>query len=239
MGMWTGIPGGAAGAGWYLWKNWIPVQACVIGGWFRVVTGTAGYEGLMGISVTANSFGLNINPNGSLYWQAETAGPTYRAVHFRGSDLPLNLGEWYFSICRWYSSSVVRAQTISQSGVITQGVDTGAQGAFTTPTQWVLGPGFAASSRVNLAEVFVLSPDPFGADGYIPNDLLRQLAYKGPFSVPHVGRCVHRYFPLRNGHPFSPINNDMFAKAINTPPASPHPPVNWVQPNDYRALGMT
>jgi hypothetical protein len=236
--MWTGIPGGAAGAGWYLGRNWIPIQSCVIGGWFRVALGTAGYEGVLGVSSPSNSFGVSINPNGSLYWQAETPGPTYRAVHFRGSDLALNLGEWYFSLCRWYSSSVIRAQTISQSGVITQGVDTAAQGAFAAPTSWVIGPSFAASSRINIAEVFVLNPDPFGVDGYIPNDLLRQLAYRGPFSIPSVARSVYRYFPLRDGHPQSPINDDTFAKVIVTPPASPHPPVNWVQPQEYTALGM-
>jgi hypothetical protein len=182
---------------------------------------------------------ISTNPTGSLYWEIYN-GATMAALHMRGSNLALNLGEWYFSLCRWAPNVELRQQTISQSGVITQGFDTGAQGTISAIEWLQLGTDGAASARFNMAEFFALWPDPFGAVGYIPNDLLRKIAYQGPFSVPEIGRSVRLYLPCRDGtFDGGVLPSRTEITVMNSRPlVSPHPPVNWVHPRQYMALGM-
>jgi hypothetical protein len=242
MGIWTGPPAGAGYGAWRL--DGAPFLTfptpVVFGGWFRVMATTAGYEWhLSGKCGTNAYFNINLNPQSSLYWEVFN-GSTIDALHFRGSNLALTLGQWYFSLCRWNPPTGVRQQTISEAGVITQGVGSTAQGTLTAMTYMQLGTDSSATGRLNIAEFFALDPDPFGADAYISNALLRQIAFNGPFSIPHVARSVRLYVPFRDGTPNGLIlPRTTRALAMNSrPPVSPHPPVNWVSPREYPNLGI-
>lgn len=242
MGLWTVHPDSAVHGAWRLASNVIPAfpAPITLGGWFRRVVGTAGFEWHTAMKCGTNAYlDISTNPTGSLYWEVFN-GATMAALHFRGSNLALNLGEWYFSLCRWTPNTAIRQQTISQAGVITQSEAIAAQGTISAIEWFQIGTDGAAASRFNIAEFFGLWPDPFGPDGYIPNDLLRKIAYEGPFSVPRIGRSVQFYLPCRDGTfggGVMPVRTSL--SVMNSRPMiSPHPPVNWVQPNDYMVLGM-
>lgn len=98
--------------------------------------------------------------------------------------------------------------------------------------------GFIDEGKI--AEVFVTNSDIFAGVG-VDEGFVRQLAYRGPFSCPHVAPSVVVYESLRQGYNNSDQLGEsytMFGKPItwtaaNTPQVGIHPPLEpgYVRPN--------
>jgi hypothetical protein len=111
-------------------------------------------------------------------------------------------GSWTYVICRVISATNRRFTILKPNGTITETQDV-ANVTYGTITRWSLG-GFASSAAADdftngEVQEFWTSPTDIYPIGAIPTDMVRQLAYRGPWSIPHIAGTVEDYRSLRNG----------------------------------------
>jgi hypothetical protein len=118
------------------------------------------------------------------------------------------LNSWNYVVARFYSATSRRIDLLSATGIATSQTDA-TNRAFPTGATTITVGNYAGSSTTLhhdglIAEVFYTSST-IQADAAALNvPMLRQLAYGGPFSVPHVASEVSEYRSLRS----DPILND-------------------------------
>jgi hypothetical protein len=158
-------------------------------------------------------------------------------------------GAWHYVVARGISLSNRRASIIATStGTITHGSSTATR-LSSTINQMALG--FRANSTPTayyegaIAEFFYADVD-VQADGLqLDEALLHQLAYRGPFSVPHLAAAIVEYRSLR-GVAFDSANDasgEVYQRgarrdwvAAGGPTPADHPPLysGYVRPNQKK-----
>jgi hypothetical protein len=153
-----------------------------------------------------------------------------------------DVNEWMYLIWRVINNSLRRASMVKSDGTILHDSNTSTitpAGGF---THMALGAstGTGAYLEGKLAEFFYADADIQPDGGVLNNDLLRQIAYRGIFSVPHLVPSVVEYRSLRYG-PFIGGPDEIYQRsgarpwvASGSPPSWQHPPFlrgDYVRPN--------
>jgi hypothetical protein len=115
----------------------------------------------------------------------------------------LIINRWNYAVARFYSATSRRLDLLSATGIATSASDATSRAFPTGSTTFSIG-NYSSNAATTLhhdgfiAEVF-FSTSTIQADAAALNaSLLRQLAYGGPFSVPHVAGAIIEYRSLRS-----------------------------------------
>lgn len=169
------------------------------------------------------SVGIGLGTGGCIYLSADTDWKL-SAWENSGSSTAATItdvaaGTWYYIICRSISVTNRRLAVLnSATGLIEHAQDTGSI-SFSAATTLYLntvinnaGGGAGSFSDQVVAELWYTQTD-IQADGLQLSDhLLRQLAYGGPFSVPHVASSVLEYRSLRSAQLNESAGGELYAQ---------------------------
>lgn len=160
----------------------------------------------------------------------------------------VTLGGWHFVIARWISLTNRRMTVLFPDGAIEHvqnttsinpsGIDALYIGALpnfgSTPSDFFNGA---------IGEWWIADADVQADGAQLNTGLLRQLAYSGPFSVPHISRNIVEYHAMRSSLPNARTNFEehyykrSFQTWSNTAVTlAPHPPLPYSNETDIRAL---
>jgi hypothetical protein len=183
------------------------------------------------------------NAGAKNYWErADASGPTYYQVDaYTGAD-----AAWRFTLCNVISASSMRMQTMHPDGSITSAQNTSDASAVDLTCLWI-GHSWGVEENNQVAECTLFNKHLLKANAYLPNDLVRKLAYFGPFSIQALGSSVVYYNSLlvpaeppyiskATGAPIS-LYTDMTARLTSAVCA--HPPLSsdYIRPAEStRAL---
>lgn len=162
----------------------------------------------------------------------------------------VTVGVWYFVICRGISSTNRRIAVLnSASGLVEHGQSTVPR-SISAATILVLNTEVSGGSLTEydqaLAEFWYTATD-IQADGaQLLDSTMRQLAYGGPFSVPHIACDVLEYHSLRSSLLDQPVRGETYASG--DPPVwtgagirTEHPPLPYwymAPPSDTLNVSM-
>lgn len=144
---------------------------------------------------------------------------------------------WFFVLARFISATNRRGACLNgNSNLIEHGNNSTSRNPTGLSTMALgrleqLTPSEPLGGRI--AEFWYTNTDVQADGAQINNDLMRQLAYGGPFSVPHVAAAVQEYRSLRSdplglGAPtenYAPGARQTWT-LTNAPTAAPHPPLS-------------
>lgn len=207
-----------------------------------------------------------INVNGTVWcltdgagsggWETSISSSTLvRMGYWTGSNAPTTsnatvaLGEWFYVVGRFITNSNRRLAVLrSSTWAVEHSNATVGQAA--TLSRMALGI-FSASSdskpaNAQAGEFWICDGD-MGPDPTLPldDDLVRKLAFDGPFSVPHVAPMVVDYLSLRSGSEAVFQPGEIYQRGtprpwtvVNAPDTSEPPPVSgaFVRPGQSRLL---
>jgi hypothetical protein len=146
---------------------------------------------------------------------------------------------WHFVVGRFIANNNRRVSVLHGSGLVEHGVNTTNSSQSGLDTEIIgarMVSGAAASDFWNgeIGELFICNADIYDAAADLPDSLVRQLAYGGPFSVPNVAASLFEYRSLRNNIGSGGGGQDNYCQngaKFWTPVASPllsyHPPLPY------------
>lgn len=147
----------------------------------------------------------------------------------------LTAGAWVYFVVRWISSTNRWLTALhSNSGLIESVQNTTSRtptGQNTMTVGALVGSGGAIEPWDGMIAEFFISNVDIGLEGAstISADFLRQLAYGGPFSIPHVAQSVKHYRSFRSAVQQGDLNPQEGLtttwQSINTPELGVHPPL--------------
>jgi hypothetical protein len=183
-----------------------------VGGWIKpIALASSGqypwWISLFNGGTSENPWAIKTQQADFLYFE-QVDGANYCSSRF--SATPPTLGQWQFFIGR-VGAAFLRAQGMLHDGSWVSNSATNTSGGLETSGYTLrVGTNVASQPHRNSgAEFFVCSPDPFAGYGNadVPRDIIRQLAYYGAASIPHVLEKMIFYAsfwngiaPLQNGH---------------------------------------
>lgn len=160
----------------------------------------------------------------------------------------LTVGTWNFGLARFITASNRRLACLFHTGLIQHanngtsraptGMDTITIGANVTST------GVAIPWDGLIGEYWITQGDVGLVTTALPDDLIRQLAYGGPFSVPHIADKIFEYrsfrqFPTNAGDDSSDVfvRNPQTWENVNGVTIGPHPPLPYwfVKPGQVKS----
>lgn len=159
-------------------------------------------------------------------------------------------GEWNFAVARLIAAANKRVANLYPGGTShAQSTSTSNPAA---STNIAIGSvldtgGLGPKANGRIAEWWMTNTDIQPDGGQLSDALLMQLAYRGPFSVPHVAQAVVEYRSFRKGAGTgSDVPGEVYQRGnqrtwteVNGPIAlGDHPPLysNYVRPNQTRRL---
>ena len=146
----------------------------------------------------------------------------------------LTANVWYYVLVRFISSTNRRLSVLLPDGSVAHAAGTT---AVTLPTATSMSIGCANNGPTllwdgNVAEMFVTGTDIVPDNGQTPEWLIRQLAYRGPFSVPYIRKDILDYQSLRSsfeggrvGEAFSGVKGKQIWAKTNAVTLGAHPPL--------------
>jgi hypothetical protein len=182
-------------------------------------------------------------PAGNFHFAATTSG-LGGEVAAVGGGATANM--WFFVVCRANSPTNRRIDMISADGSTTHGQNTTSN--VPAASTFYLGSG-AGNALGSVAEFWYTDTD-IQADGLqLDDNLLRQLAYGGPFSVPHIEKDIIEYRSLRSAITSAKDRSDEVYSghlgrqawtATNAPIIAPHCPLPYWYENPLdREIALT
>ena len=144
-----------------------------------------------------------------LFYIGQASSNNYRiAAQAGGTQISTNVGTlvtggWAFLLGRFISDSNRRLSVLTPSGLISAGQSTTSR-TFPTSAENISIGGRATSSPSEfldgeIGEVWYTNTDIQPDGAALQEPLLRQLAYGGPFSVPHIAKDIIEYRSFRKG----------------------------------------
>jgi len=212
-----------------------------VGCWFRP-TSTAAIGALWQLGDAAT--GLN------LFTVEYTTAPAVRVLSVAAGVASfidfgtVTANAWQFAVARYISSTNRRCSLLQSNGAAAAGQDTGSS-APSAATSFQIGTRLAATQYFTgaIGEFWYTATD-IQADGAaLDESMLRQLAYGGPFSVPHIAAGVIEYrgfrkFPSSEGDEAGEVYHRSSRQVwsnTNSVVIGAHPPLPyWYRnPQDY------
>lgn len=206
------------------------------------------------VGASSNWFRLQISDSAPDEWRFErrdSGGGGQRAV-----VSPTVFENWSFVLCRAIAANNIRVSILDATGTVTHAQNTTTRNPVGLD-YLVAGGLFAGGAdtelfRGDLAELWFADIDVQPDNGVTDANLLRQLAYGGPFSVPHVGTRVVEYKSFKKGssdqldseqeNSYSLSNRTGVTEQIwsGTVPTSAHPnlPYWYKRPTDVSKLQL-
>lgn len=166
----------------------------------------------LSLQTVSNTVPWSMGDSGSsAAWEVWTEGGNvvhmdYWNGSFEEGDISVGIAqnEWVFVIARWIATNNRRLTAVRSNGNINHGNST----TSVTPTsleRMALGATWGATAGAYLdgllAEFYFFAGDIQADGGLLDNAMARQLAYRGPWSVPHIAPLIVDYLPLWNGRP--------------------------------------
>ena len=169
-----------------------------VGLWVRPLTAaTRGLWSLGDSGVATQYIRLGQNATGNTWNLSAQSG---------GTSDTLSIGvatasQWAFMVGRFISATNKRLSVLQYDGSIVGGQRTTSRAFPTSADSIVLGSTVGGTAEWNgyLAEVWYTNTDIQADGGVLSEATLRQLAYGGPFSVPHIAKDIIEYRSFRKG----------------------------------------
>jgi hypothetical protein len=168
-----------------------------VGAWFQVATVATACVWALTATGAVNHFSIYGNLGTQLvweYWNGSSAVGTF--------NVSIAQSEWIYFVGRSISATNRRLTVLRQSGAISHNQNTTSV-TISTPGRMCLG--MASSSADNdplegrIAEFFFADADVQADGGQLDNAMVHQLAFRGPWSVPHLVPNIVEYRSLRRG----------------------------------------
>lgn len=202
---------------------WVMVTSGISGGSIIAAfrnTAETHIIGLQGVNFGSN-FGFNSNAGGS---DASITG------------VAITTGAWFFHVLRSISTTNRRLSSLSPDGATTHGQNTTSRNP--TINRALLGTTSGTQTFTGrIAEWWLAAGDIVPGNGAMPDAMLRQLAYRGPFSMPHVAANVLHYLSMGTIGSAQDRAGDVYFGSARSPwtpsgtlQLAPHPPL----PGNYR-----
>jgi hypothetical protein len=172
------------------------------------------------------------------------------SVYAGGADFgcgAATAGKWSFLVVRFLASTI-RGDTLLESGAIGHGSTTSGGVA---ATSWSIGSGYFNSALLNAwqgaIEQFTIFDVDIYPSGNLDDALLHQLAYRGPFSIPHLAKNIVEYRSLRSGIDVGSDNSrdvyqrtrQVWTQTGNPPLGPPAPALPYRGPPGSRSARVT
>jgi hypothetical protein len=171
-----------------------------VGVWCRLRAVSATFQTIFAISDTAtanNYFAVRVSDLEVIQLAAAGGGSASNA----NSANSMTVGAWYFILARAIASDlrrlhILRADGFAEDAQVTTsrsptGLDTSTIGALNLST------GVTNFWGGEIAELWYTRTDIQNDTGVLSASLVRQLAYGGPFSVPHIAKDILEYRSFR------------------------------------------
>ena len=201
-----------------------------IGMWYKAVAGA--------VSVLTS-----VN-DGTIGWEIyfNSTGPVVRAGYWTGSatqgtaSATTVADQWNFVVARLITTASKRVANLLPSGAIAHVQNTSTTTEPTTLVNVDIG-GWEPYCDGDIAEWWLAGVDVQPDGLQLKDDLLRQLAYKGPFSVPYIAANVLQYRSFRRGLLEGPGDTyfhgtPLITTVMGAPAMAEHPPIcgDYVKP---------
>jgi hypothetical protein len=211
----------------------------VVGAWVRLTAVANATRRLWAISNTASTDSRSLYMTNAEVLGIQTTGT---ATGSCTTSTAISAGVWNFVVGRFITNTNRRASVLHGNGLVEHAVNT------TNSSQSGLNAEFIGARQISgaaasdfwngeVAELFICDADIYDAAADLPDSLVRQLAYGGPFSVPHVAASLFEYRSLRDSLADGCGAQDNYLRQgvkFWTPTASPllgvHPPLpHWYE----------
>jgi len=161
------------------------------GCWVQPFSVSAGNHVVLDVASVADEWAyMRVAATWGIYPPAGTSVVTFGTVV---------AGRWYYVIGRSSAATNHRMAVLDELGATAHGQST--QGSTITPSKLGIGAGIVSTPISffdgHIAEFWLTNTDIQPGGLQLTDALLRQLAYRGPFSVPHVRQNLVDYRSLR------------------------------------------
>jgi hypothetical protein len=212
-----------------------------VGMWFRLgAVGTA-VQSLWALAdMTAGAAFMSTGVN-------STETVIIRASNGTATDTPvgavMTVGPWHFHVARFLANNDRRISLLAMgaTSIITH-ANSGATEANVT-TQMAIGARISNNPVAffwtgSIAEFWIADADIWFSGADLPNEMVHQLAFGGPFSIPRVAKALTEYRSFRCGlDSRDDGSGDVYHRgvrqtwtAVGGPTLAPHPPLPyWYQ----------
>lgn len=142
-------------------------------------------------------FGLRMNTTENLQITAQASG----SINNAAVSPTLTAGTWNFCVARFISATNRRLSVLHGNGEIASAQSTVNLSPLSIDTMSIgalnAGPGISEPWDGGLAEYWLTKSDIQPGGGALEDATIRQLAYGGPFSVPHIAKDIIEYRSFR------------------------------------------
>lgn len=190
-------------------------------------------------------FSVRISATGQWIINATSGG-----VSSEGTIAGAIANSWSYVLARFITTTNRRMSVLFPDGSISHAQNTTSRTPLAAEIDhWTIGARelATASQFVNgqVAEFFLSDADVQVDGAQTDAALVRQLAYGGPFSIPHVVNNIIEYHSFRVDPTKPRLGEDFYGRAgiqswaaAGTPAAGPHPPLPYwfVRPNQTKRL---
>ena len=225
-----------AAAGSFTWPTPITARPYTIGLWFYPTSAAANmYIWAIGNSGTGNNQYAVRSVSAQWRLMIADANPDYAD----GGTLTVN--KWHYIVARFISNGNARMHVLEYNGVITNILNSSGRNQ-ATPNRMGLGHAVESSGGSSgqgmAAEFFYTNTDIQADGGVLSPSTLRQLAFRGPWSIPHIAKDIIEYHSLRKDYlnDMVPVKFGLRAWAqTGTVKVGQHPPLaaGYVQSKDF------
>jgi hypothetical protein len=160
----------------------------------------------------------------------------------------ISAGQWCYMVGRWIGASDRWVSALFADGAITHGQATVNRSLTGLDTVSFGGrrdsAGSSAFMSVQVAEAWVANVDVQPGGGQLSNDLMRQLAYGGPLSLPHIADNLVLYRSFRSAIAEDAMDEHSAPSpqtwnVEGVPLLAPHPPLPyWHEGPGSRAINL-
>ncbi len=189
----------------------------LVSGGYPLTVGLWAYPTTTGTLRSFFTFGASANNTNSLRLDQTAANAFDIAAQAGGSTAHAAAGtvtanQWYFLLARFIGAANRRISVLPFNG---SAISSGQSTTSVTPTlnQIAFGSYFGSSNQQAfdglIGEAWYTATDVQADNAVIQSSLMRQLAFGGPFSVPHIAKDIIEYHSLRR-HPLRGDGSDLY-----------------------------
>lgn len=204
-----------------------------VGAWVRSTSANSSYKAVWNLGVATNTDRFALYQSGGNKWMALITAASTDDLTCEAGTVTANV--WMFMVARFITSTNRRIGVLSNDGS-TAHVQSTVSSAPAAADRISIGaiPDGTEPFAGQIAEIWYTNTDIQVDNAQLQDSLLRQLAYGGPFSVPHVADDILEYRSFRK-HPFRNEVGEVYFGGkgaqiwapTSTPTVGFHPPLPY------------
>lgn len=215
-------------------SNPVPAYPYTVGVWFQTTaTSPATSATVWAFAQTAGA-----GNNNAFYQDTSNNLNFWDGGNVTTIQASISTGIWYFGLCRCISGTNKRFSLLSSRGAVSHAQDT-TSSITTGMTNAAIGSSSENNATLNyftgyIAEFWLTNADVQADGAQTSEPTLWQLAYSGPFSVPHIAQNIIDYRSLRSSlgsdqdrgaETYAGANGRQVWTSNGSPTLGPHPPL--------------